>query len=312
MNASDKSFSNIPSTGEIHRSRWDKKGKWAKHYRYHSEARRQLAELSRQSSVIHRLNARFPLLKFFLLITILAIVIANLTGFTVPQVSNPTPRLTHAPMRQHVKITERDPDGKMLVALTFDDGPSPETTPRLLDALEEKSVPATFFMLGFRAASEPDLVRRVQAEGHEIGSHTMYHQNLIYLPADAIQSDLTAAKSTMSSILGSEPTLIRPPYGNYNATVSSLVGTPMILWSVDTLDWKNQNTDSIIATTMSEVHDGAIILMHDIYPSSIDAIPPLIDSLRSAGYEFVTISELTKIRHVSLTPGTAYYNFPPE
>ena len=166
-------------------------------------------------------------------------------------------------------------------------------------------------MLGMRAAGSPDLVKRVKAEGHEVGSHTMSHQNLVLLPADAVQADIAEAKSTMSSILGAEPSLIRPPYGNYNDVVSSLVGTPMIIWSVDTLDWKNKDPSAIIATTMSEVHDGAIILMHDIYPTSVDAVPALIDNLRNAGYEFVTISELARIRHATLTPGTAYRDFRP-
>lgn len=311
MNMSDKPFFDILPSNERHRSRWQRNSKWKIRRRYRSEARRQLTELEHRSSLVHRLNARFPLLKIIVLIVVITIIILDLTGLTISNVTNPTPMLSYAPMRQHAKITERNPDGKMLVALTFDDGPSPETTPRLLDTLKEKSVLATFFMLGTRAASNPDLVRRAKTEGHEIGSHTMYHQNLILLPADAVQNDLTAAKTTMADITGKEPSLIRPPYGNYNDVVSNLVGTPMIIWSVDTLDWQNKNTGSIVATTMSEIHDGAIILMHDIYPSSVDAVPILIDTLRQNGYEFVTISELAKTRHASLTPGTAYYNFRP-
>lgn len=312
MSMSDKPFSNVSSTGELRRSRWDKKGKWASHYRIHSEASRQLAALERQSSSFHRLDARFPQLKIIIAAVAIVFVILDLAGLIIPKVTNPVPRLSRAPMQQHVKITDRDNlDGKMLVALTFDDGPSPETTPRLLDILKEKSVPATFFMLGFRAAGNPDLVKRVQAEGHEVGSHTMYHQNLVLLPPDAVLSDLVAAKSTMSSILGTEPSLIRPPYGNYNDIVASLVGTPMILWSVDTLDWQNKNTDAVLSTAMSQVHDGAIILMHDIHPTSVDAAPILIDALRGAGYEFVTISELAKIRHISLAPGAAYRSLSP-
>lgn len=308
---SDKPFFNYSSTGEneLRRSRWGKK--WQAHYRYHSAARQQLTELERRSSPFHRLNVRFPQLKIFVLVFLIIVIILDLTGLTISKISNPTPTLSRAPMSHHVKITNRDPEGKMLVALTFDDGPSAETTPRLLDILKEKSVPATFFMLGNRAAGNPDLVKRAKAEGHEVASHTMSHQNLVLLPADAVQSDLTEAKSTMASIVGAEPSLIRPPYGNYNDVVASLVGTPMIIWSVDTLDWRNKDPAVIIATAMSEVHDGAIILMHDIYPTSVDAIPTLIDNLRNAGYEFVTVPELAKIRHTPLTPGTAYRDFRP-
>ena len=308
---SGKLFSDFSSTDEFYRSRWDRKGRWRFHYRYRSEARKQLADLEHRSSPFHRLNVRFPQLKILVLVTAIVAIVLDLTGLTISRVTNPTPGLSHAPMRQHVKITDRDPDGKMLVALTFDDGPSSETTPKLLDILKEKSAPATFFMLGMRAAGSPDIVKRAKAEGHEIGSHTMYHQNLVLLPADAVQADLIEAKSTMTGITGKEPSLIRPPYGNYNDVVSSLVGTPMIIWSVDTLDWKNKDPGAIVGTAMSEVYDGAIILMHDIYPTSVDAVPALIDNLRAAGYELVTIPELVRIRHVTLTPGVAYRDLRP-
>ena len=96
-----------------------------------------------------------------------------------------------------------------------------------------------------------------------------------------------------------------------NNTVRNAVGTPLILWSVDTLDWKNKNTDSIMSITMEQVHDGAIILMHDVHPTSVEAVPTLIDTLRDAGYEFVTISELAEIRGIELEDGVAYYNLRP-
>ena len=139
----------------------------------------------------------------------------------------------------------------------------------------------------------------------------MYHQNLIRIPAASAVSDINEAKSTLSSILGHDPVYTRPPYGNANDTVRTTAGTPIILWSVDTEDWKSKDVNSIIATAMSEVHDGAIILMHDIYPTTVDAVPILIDKLRENGYELVTLSELTKLRNIKLENGTSYYNFPP-
>ena len=117
--------------------------------------------------------------------------------------------------------------------------------------------------------------------------------------------------TTIKSIIGHSPIYVRPPYGNINDNVRVAVNKPMILWSVDSEDWLSKNPELIVATAMNEVHDGAIILMHDIYPTTVDAVPTLIDTLRNEGYEFATIKELTSIRGVKLVPGEAYYNFLP-
>ena len=264
-----------------------------------------------ERSFFYRLNIRFPWLKLVAVCFIGAVIILDLCDLTISKTGDPYNKIRIAPMSRHVKATERVLEGKLLVALTFDDGPSPETTPRLLDILQEKDAPATFFMLGSKAAAYPDIAKRALKEAHEVASHTMYHQNLIRLPAASATSDINEAKSTLKSILGRDVTYTRPPYGNINDTVRTTVGTPIILWSVDTEDWKNKNVDAIIATAMREVHDGAIILMHDIYPTTVDAVPILIDALRKNGYEFTTISELTKARNAKLENGVAYYNFRP-
>ena len=262
-------------------------------------------------SLFHRLNVRFPLLKFFAICFIGLIATLDLTGFTISGASDPSNKIRIAPMARHIKATERIIEGKKLAALTFDDGPSPETTPRLLDILREKDAPSTFFTLGNMARSSPDIIKRAAKEGHEIASHTMYHQNLVRIPASAVVADINEAKATFKNILGREPNFIRPPYGNYNNVVSTTSGVPLILWSVDTEDWRSKNPDAILSTAMSEVHDGAIILMHDIYPTTVEAVSPLIDTLRAQGYELVTIPELIRARKATPTNGTAYYNFPP-
>ena len=266
---------------------------------------------SPRGSLFHRLDVRLPWLKLIVVLTIGLIAILDLTDLTISRIRDPYDKIKIAPMSHHAKITERDPTGKMLIALTFDDGPFPTTTPRLLDILTEKDVPATFFMLGNMARGNPEIVQRAARERHEIASHTMYHQNLASLSTAAVQSDINEANTTFNAILGTGPAYTRPPYGNINDVVSASVGTPMILWSVDTRDWQNKDTGAIVSTAMSEVYDGAIILMHDIYPTSVDAIPTLVDTLRQAGYEFVTISELAKLRGVQLVPGTAYYSLRP-
>ena len=262
-----------------------------------------------KQSFFRRLDIRFPWLKLVTVIVIGVIAILDLCNLTISNTDYTTSKITIAPMSHHVRATERTLEGKKLVALTFDDGPSADTTPKLLDILRQKDVRATFFMLGNRAAANPDIVKQVESEWHEIGSHTMSHQNLIRLSASAVQSDINDANTVFKNILGHKPKFTRPPYGNVNDNVRKSVGTPMILWSVDTEDWKNKNTDSIVSIAMSQVRDGAIILMHDIHPTSVDAVPALIDSLRDAGYEFATISELTKSCGESPTPGNVYYNF---
>ena len=214
-------------------------------------------------------------------------------------------------MSHHVKATERTLEGKKLVALTFDDGPSAATTPELLDALTEKDIPATFFMLGAMARANPNIVKRIAKEHHEIASHTMYHQDLTRISDDSARADINEARSIINDILGHDPAYTRPPYGNIgNAGIAS-ANTPIILWSVDSEDWRSKNPESIVDITMSEVYDGAIILMHDIYPASIETIPTLADTLREAGYEFATISELAQAKNISLGPGAIYYNLVP-
>ena len=157
----------------------------------------------------------------------------------------------------------------------------------------------------------PDIVKRAEREGHIVASHTMYHQNLVRISTQAIKNDIVESTAVFSDILGHAPVLTRPPYGNINNTVRDSVGTPMILWSVDTLDWQNKDPSAILAVTKEQIHDGAIILMHDIYDTTVDAVPIVIDELRKEGYDFVTVPELAEIRGISLQSGTAYYNFRP-
>ena len=264
-----------------------------------------------KSSFLQRINIRFPWLKLVAVLIIGLIAILDLLDLTISRANETYHRVSIAPMSKHVRITERDITGKKLVALTFDDGPSSITTPALLDILKNRDVPATFFMLGSMARNNPELVKQIEKEGHDIASHTMYHQNLIRITPAAVQSDINEAKAVFQDILGHLPDYTRPPYGNINDAVRNNVGTPMILWSVDTLDWKNKNTDAIVSTTMSEISDGAIILMHDVHPTSVEAVPTLINKIREAGYEFVTISELAKIRNVSLENGAVYYSLKP-
>lgn len=198
---------------------------------------------------------------------------------------------------------------KKLVALTFDDGPNESTTQRLLDILKEKHVYATFFVLGIQAERYPDIVKREIREGHEVGSHTMRHKVLSTLPANAIKDDTNDMKRVMTGILGYNTKITRPPYGAINDTVRGSLGAPLIIWSVDTEDWKSKDAGAVRAEAERATFDGAIVLMHDIYPSTVDAVGGIIDSLRSQDYEFVTVSEMAKARKVKMQNGEVYGAF---
>lgn len=200
---------------------------------------------------------------------------------------------------------------KKLVALTFDDGPAAGVTDRLLNILKEKQVVATFFVLGTNAERVPDLVRRAATEGHEIGNHTMTHRDLSRLDKNSIVMEVRGVEMILKRILGVEKNwLVRPPYGAVGDLVSREVGQPMINWNVDPLDWKYRDSRRIYQQVLNQVNDGAVVLMHDLYQTTVDAVPGIIDYLKSAGYEMVTVSELAKLRGVELEKGNLYFNFP--
>jgi peptidoglycan/xylan/chitin deacetylase (PgdA/CDA1 family) len=201
-----------------------------------------------------------------------------------------------------------DLTGKPLVALTFDDGPSSVTTPRLLDVLRDKGVKATFFVLGSRASYYPDIIIRQANEGHQVASHTMNHRDLSRLSLNGVMHEVNAANGVIESILGYGPTVMRPPYGAMNTRVRE-AGMPIILWSVDPQDWKNRDAGVIYNSVVSTVFDGSIILLHDIHGATIDAIGNIIDTLHAWGYVFVTIDELVEARGVTLQPGWSYRRF---
>lgn len=190
-------------------------------------------------------------------------------------------------------------NGDKYVALTFDDGPSKEVTPRILDTLAQHGAKATFFMIGNQAKMLPEIAQQVAAAGHEIGNHTMDHADLSKLDPGSIRKKIGDAADSIEHATGIQPYLVRPPYGAYNDAVlndAANQGDSLILWSVDSLDWQSRNADAVINEIQKEITSGAIILMHDIHPSTADALPRLLDWLESQGYQFVTVSQLLKMQ----------------
>ncbi len=206
-----------------------------------------------------------------------------------------------------------DPDEPM-IALTFDDGPGAKTTPRLLDALEENNARATFFMLGDHMKGSADTIKRMQSLGCDTASHTYDHTQLTSLSGDALKSQFEKSNNNLKDIIGENPSSVRPPYGSYNDTVKSVAkdyGMPIILWSVDTLDWKSKNADAVYNAVMSTVQDGDILLFHDIYDSTIDAVERLIPALMDEGYQLVTVSEMGEAKIGGLEAGHVYTDLRP-
>lgn len=197
---------------------------------------------------------------------------------------------------------------KPMVALTFDDGPG-KRTGELLAQLEKYNAHATFFMLGQKVSSYPDVVKKMKEIGCELGNHSYSHQNLAKASVAGITDELGKTNAGIAQIAGEGATVMRPPYGAISDTLKATVGMPMILWNIDTLDWKTRNAQKTIETTMNNVDDGDIILLHDIHTESVDAALKLIPMLEKEGYQLVTVSELAAAKGVTLENGGRYTDF---
>lgn len=181
------------------------------------------------------------------------------------------------------------PANEQAVALTFDDGPHPELTPLLLDMLAQEGVPASFFVIGSCAARSPDIVRRAFGNGHEIGNHSWSHPFLTRIPALRAADEIARTDALLLGLTGERPNTIRPPYGATNAEVEDLaLPRPMLLWDVDTNDWRVRDTPAIERAATAS--GGGIVLMHDIHPTTVAAVPAIIRNFKSRGFRFVTVS----------------------
>lgn len=213
------------------------------------------------------------------------------------------------PVKVPIKNRNIDPL-KPMVALTFDDGPNGTATPKILDILEKYNIVATFFDLGTCMENYPNITKREEQIGCEVGTHTYSHQNLNKLSVEEIQNDISNASKIYEQTLGHKLYLVRPPYGNADITVRRTLKYPLIEWDVDSLDWKTKNKDKILAK-INEISnfDGRIILMHSIYNSTAEAVEELVPQLLSEGYQLVTVSEMAKYKGIELRTSTIYYNF---
>ena len=210
-----------------------------------------------------------------------------------------------------VPETETRSKGGKLIALTFDDGPGPYTR-RLLEGLAKRGVKATFFMLGQQAENYDVTAGLVRDAGHQIASHTYDHPQLSKKTDSQVTWQISHTADILNGITGyGTHYLVRPPYGDYNSRVLSLLDNPAILWSVDPLDWKYRNADTVCTNIVEGAFDGAIVLAHDIHSTTVDGVLMAIDKLQAKGYEFVTVNELFRRRGVTLEKGHTYSSCKP-
>ena len=195
-----------------------------------------------------------------------------------------------------------------LIALTFDDGPRRSTTTRLLDGLAERGVKATFFLIGCQIADNEDVVERMDREGHQIGIHTFDHVQLTALNQTDFDAQVGTTRALLEDLLGHNGFLLRPPFGKWDEGVKNYAGCPIILWSIDPEDWDDKDTDRVVKEVVSQARDGSIILLHDIYPESVDAALEIVDQLHAQGYYFCTIDQLFAARGLPLKDGEVYWN----
>ena len=194
-----------------------------------------------------------------------------------------------------------------VLAMTFDDGPHPTLTPKLLDILKERNIKCTFFVIGKNAKAYPKIIQRMLAEGHEIANHTWTHCSLTSRSDAQIRSELQQSEDALVAAANYRPHLIRPPYGAINTRIKQLMftefGYPTIMWSVDPQDWRRPGSSVVTSRLVNGAHPGAIMLSHDIHAPTIQAMPSMFDQLLAKGYQFVTVSQLMNMEKANMPVG---------
>ena len=195
-----------------------------------------------------------------------------------------------------------------MVAITFDDGPHLKNTDDIVNIFSKYNAHATFFMLGSNVVKYPDVVKRVYDAGHEIGIHTWNHKELTKLSSDEVKNEVNNTATEIEKITGKRPTLVRPPYGSINENVKNSIDNPLILWNIDSLDWKSRDKEKIVPLVLNDVQDGDIILLHDIHSTTVPAVEEILKYLIENDYQVITISQMLSAKRYDLTKTRVFYS----
>ena len=238
------------------------------------------------------MNRKWGCFTVLLFMSLLLCCYAKGMGGNIPASQNKTAPEQAEEESKEEEIEAGGEKDKKRAAITFDDGPSPRCTAVLLDGLKERGVKATFFVIGKSAGEYPDLVKRMIEEGHIVGNHTYSHIQLSACSYEKAADEIQKANQALFEITGKVPVYIRPPFGSYTKKLESQIPMEVVLWTIDPVDWKVQNTQTVVRHVLSNIKDGSIILLHDPYPTSVEAAFQIIDKLQAEGWEFVTVDEL--------------------
>ncbi len=240
------------------------------------------------------------------------------TAYRTPPVQGPVPRNPDtaglsSDFSRGAGITfTRVPVSGKYIAITFDDGPHPQNTPRLLDMLRARNIKATFYVIGRNVSLYPNVVRRTVAEGHEIGNHSQTHRLLTKLGDSELRQEMKLCADAIHNAAGVRPRTMRPPYGGLLQRQRELVlqefGYPTILWSVDPLDWKRPGPSVVTSRILSGTSAGGIVLAHDLHKQTVDAMPATLDGLLRRGFRFVTVSQLIAMQQSPASSTAAVSN----
>lgn len=178
------------------------------------------------------------------------------------------------------------------IAITFDDGPHPSYTAELLDGLKERGIHATFFVTGSHAEENPELILRMQEEGHLIGNHTYSHIQLTEANREIFREELIRTNEILKDITGTEVIFVRPPYGTWDKKFETELNMFPVLWNIDPLDWCSHNADCVANKVVTKAGEDDIILLHDYYATSVEAALKIVDALEEEGFVFVTVEEI--------------------
>lgn len=192
-----------------------------------------------------------------------------------------------------------------LVAFTFDDGPSKYTLD-IINILEEYNASATFFEVGYNIKAHPEITKEVSDRGFEVANHTTDHSKLTKLTEAKYLSKINDNNALFKELTGKDMPYLRPPYGSYNDKIKAGAGVPIVTWSLDTRDWESRNKDKVIEMVINNIKEGDIILFHDLYESTRDAVKELMPLLKEQGYQAVSVGELFKSKGIALEAGTSY------